>query len=127
VLGQKIKDRLGTDLNGRQFALWGLAFKPGTDDMPEAASIVVLEDLLGAGAMVHAYDIDPNPPSKPYVQGCKQLAAKVSNVLGHFSVVNSRGRIVLRYDEMINDILVKNIPAQKILDKGLNSGMDITG
>jgi UDPglucose 6-dehydrogenase len=56
VLGQKIKERLGKDLTGRRFALWGLAFKPGTDDMRDAASIVVLEDLLGAGAMVRAYD-----------------------------------------------------------------------
>jgi UDPglucose 6-dehydrogenase len=56
VLGEKIKARLGTDLTGRRFALWGLAFKPGTDDMREAASLVLLGDLLGAGATVHAYD-----------------------------------------------------------------------
>ncbi len=56
VLGQKIKERMGKDLSNRKFALWGLAFKPGTDDMREAASIVVLEDLLAAGATVYAHD-----------------------------------------------------------------------
>jgi UDPglucose 6-dehydrogenase len=56
VLAEKIKTRFGTDLRGRCFALWGLAFKPGTDDMREAASIVLLEDLLAAGATVLAYD-----------------------------------------------------------------------
>jgi UDPglucose 6-dehydrogenase len=56
VLAEKIKTRFGTDLRGRCFALWGLAFKPGTDDMREAASIVLLEDLLAAGATVQAYD-----------------------------------------------------------------------
>ncbi len=56
VLAEKIKTRFGKDLRGRCFALWGLAFKPGTDDMREAASIVLLEDLLAAGATVQAYD-----------------------------------------------------------------------
>ncbi len=56
VLAQKIRDRFGRDLTGRKFAVWGLAFKPGTDDMREAASLVLLKDLLDAGAMVRAYD-----------------------------------------------------------------------
>ncbi len=48
--GPKIRDRFGRDLTGRKFAVWGLAFKPGTDDMREAASLVLLKDLLDAGA-----------------------------------------------------------------------------
>ncbi len=56
VLGEKIKSRLGTDLSSRRFGLWGLAFKPGTDDMREAASIVLIDNLLAAGATVCAYD-----------------------------------------------------------------------
>ena len=56
VLTRKIRDRFGEDLSGKKFAVWGLAFKPGTDDMREAASLVLLKDLVSAGAMVLAYD-----------------------------------------------------------------------
>ena len=56
VLARKIKQRLGDDLTGRHFAVWGLAFKPNTDDMREAPSLELLADLLAAGATVTAYD-----------------------------------------------------------------------
>ena len=57
VLGDKIRKRFGANLSGRRFALWGLAFKPNTDDMREAPSRTVIADLIGAGAtMVRAYD-----------------------------------------------------------------------
>ncbi len=55
VLGNKIRSRFGT-LSGKTFALWGLAFKANTDDMREAASLVLIDDLTGAGAKVQAYD-----------------------------------------------------------------------
>ncbi|HET7197799.1 MAG TPA: UDP-glucose/GDP-mannose dehydrogenase family protein [Burkholderiales bacterium] len=56
VLGDKIRARFGARLSGRRFALWGLAFKPNTDDMREAASRVLIDDLISAGASVRAYD-----------------------------------------------------------------------
>jgi UDPglucose 6-dehydrogenase len=56
VLGRKIVGQLGEDLSGRRFALWGLAFKPNTDDMREAPSRRVVADLLARGASVCAYD-----------------------------------------------------------------------
>lgn len=56
VLGQKIKARFGEDLQGKHFALWGLAFKANTDDMREASSLTLMCDLLSAGATVTAYD-----------------------------------------------------------------------
>jgi UDPglucose 6-dehydrogenase len=56
VLTNKIKRQFGKDLTGKHFAIWGLAFKPNTDDMREAASRVVINDLLAAGATVTAYD-----------------------------------------------------------------------
>jgi len=48
--------RFGNDLSGRKFAVWGLAFKPNTDDMREAPSRYLLADLFAAGATVVAYD-----------------------------------------------------------------------
>jgi len=56
VLLQKITRRFGTNLAGKHFALWGLAFKPGTDDMREASSRVIMEKLWALGATVTAYD-----------------------------------------------------------------------
>lgn len=55
-LFEKIVARYGKDLSGMTFALWGLAFKPGTDDMREAPSKVILHELIAAGAKVVAYD-----------------------------------------------------------------------
>jgi len=56
VLVDKIVARLGSDLNGRTLALWGLAFKPNTDDMREAPSRVIIDALGEHGAQVVAYD-----------------------------------------------------------------------
>ena len=56
VLTQKIVKRFGEDLSGRTFALWGLAFKPNTDDMREAPSLVLIEDLVARGAKIVAFD-----------------------------------------------------------------------
>jgi UDPglucose 6-dehydrogenase len=51
-----VRRHFGDDLSGRRFAVWGLAFKPNTDDMREAPSLVVIEALLAAGAEVCAFD-----------------------------------------------------------------------
>jgi UDPglucose 6-dehydrogenase len=56
VLFQKISQHYGADLKGKTFAICGLAFKPGTDDMREAPSRVLLEQLWDAGAKVRAFD-----------------------------------------------------------------------
>jgi UDPglucose 6-dehydrogenase len=56
VLGRRIIQRFGADLSGKHFAIWGLAFKPNTDDMREAPSRVLLHDLIRHGARVSVYD-----------------------------------------------------------------------
>ena len=56
VIFEKVRRHFGGDLKGRTFALWGLAFKPNTDDMREAASRVLMQALWAAGARVQAYD-----------------------------------------------------------------------
>ena len=78
VLVERVVQRFGEDLKGRTFAVWGLAFKPNTDDMREAPSRVVVEELTRRGARVQAYD----PVAMPEAQ----------RALGHvagFSVVPS--------------------------------------
>lgn len=56
VLVEKIKRRFGAKLSGKIFAVWGLAFKPRTDDMRDAPAIVVIEALLQMGARIQAFD-----------------------------------------------------------------------
>jgi UDPglucose 6-dehydrogenase len=56
VLGSKLRQCFGGNLQGRHFAIWGLAFKPNTDDMREAPSLALIHDLLAAGATVTAHD-----------------------------------------------------------------------
>ncbi len=56
VLGDKIVRHFGADLSGRTIALWGLAFKPGTDDMRMAPSIPLIKQLIECGATIQAYD-----------------------------------------------------------------------
>jgi len=56
VLSEKIKKRFGRDLRGKRFALWGLAFKANTDDMREASSLTLIQDLTEAGASLRGYD-----------------------------------------------------------------------
>ena len=70
VLVDKITARFGQDLSGRTFALWGLAFKPNTDDMREAPSRVIIAELLKRGASIKAY-LRPQGPG-----GCPQRAAR---------------------------------------------------
>ena len=56
VLSNKVIRHFGADLTGKHFAVWGLAFKPNTDDMRDAPSRTLLADLFAAGATVSAYD-----------------------------------------------------------------------
>jgi UDPglucose 6-dehydrogenase len=56
VISRKVFNRFGKDLNGKTFAVWGLAFKPETDDMREASSITIINELTAQGAKIVAYD-----------------------------------------------------------------------
>ena len=56
VISNKVVKRFGEDLSGKVFGIWGLAFKPGTDDMRESPAIYVIEELVKRGARILAYD-----------------------------------------------------------------------
>jgi len=74
VIAQKIINRFGTDLTGFTFGIWGLAFKPGTDDMREAPAIYVIKELVKRGAMIRAYDPKAmNEAKEYYLNGIKNI------------------------------------------------------
>ncbi|MCB4798999.1 UDP-glucose dehydrogenase family protein [Neotamlana laminarinivorans] len=56
VIAKKVVKRFGEDLSGKTFAIWGLSFKPDTDDMREAPAIYIIKDLVSRGAKIKAYD-----------------------------------------------------------------------
>lgn len=73
VLVDKIVARFGEDLRGREFAIWGLAFKPNTDDMREAPSRVIIGELVRRGARLRAYDPVAIPEAKRVMSDVKNL------------------------------------------------------
>lgn len=89
VLFEKIEKYFKNNLNGKKFALWGLAFKPNTDDMREAPSRVLIKSLLKAGATVQAFDPEAMNEAKRIYQNCdeitlcgsKELALKSADAL----------------------------------------------
>lgn len=66
LLPAKIKNVFGDDLTGIMLGVWGLSFKPGTDDMREASSLVLLEELLAANATIQAYDPVAMPAARQH-------------------------------------------------------------
>lgn len=70
---EKVTNYFGASIKGRTLALWGLAFKPNTDDMREAPSRVVIETLLAAGAKINAYDPEAGDEARRIYKGRKGL------------------------------------------------------
>ena len=75
VLVRKVKQRFGDDLKNRTFAVWGLAFKPDTDDMRESPAITIIQSLTDAGAKINAYDPKAVREAKEcYLKGNEKIA-----------------------------------------------------
>ncbi len=88
-LAEDIRDCFHGDLGGKRIALWGLAFKPGTDDVREAPALVVAEDLLAAGAEIVATD----PVAIPAAQ--KLLDSRVRFVTSNYACVEGADALAL--------------------------------
>lgn len=74
VIAQKIINRFGKDLTGFTFGIWGLAFKPGTDDMREAPAIYIIKELVKRGAKIKAYDPKAVKEAKQhYLKGIQNI------------------------------------------------------
>jgi len=92
VIVQKVISRFGKDLTGKTFAIWGLAFKPGTDDMREAPSINIINELTQLGALIQAYDPKSMGQAKNfYLKGNNQVAYFESK----YDVLNGADALIL--------------------------------
>jgi UDPglucose 6-dehydrogenase len=81
VLVNKITKAFGNDLKGKRFALWGLAFKPNTDDMREAPSRVIIDALRSRGATVCAYDPVANDEAKRVLGSSIDFASRAVDAI----------------------------------------------
>jgi UDPglucose 6-dehydrogenase len=92
VIAQKIVKRFGEDLTGFTFGVWGLAFKPGTDDMREAPAIYVIMELVSRGAKINAYDPKAIDEAKEhYLKGVQNI----SYVASKYDVLKDSDALVL--------------------------------
>ena len=74
IIAQKIVKHFGDDLTGFTFGVWGLSFKPGTDDMREAPAIYVIKELVSRGAKIKAYDPKAiNEAKEYYLKGIQNI------------------------------------------------------
>ena len=69
IIVNKVIDRFGADLSGLTFSIWGLSFKPGTDDVREATSLVVVRDIIEKGGKIKAYDPKASDEFKKTIDG----------------------------------------------------------
>jgi UDPglucose 6-dehydrogenase len=93
VLGGKVINRFGLDLTGRTFGIWGLAFKPGTDDMREASSQVLIKTLVDAGARVNVYDPVAMEQAKKEIPAQEQT--KIHFAQDQYSALDSTDACIL--------------------------------
>ncbi len=91
VIANKVIKRFGENLTGKTFGVWGLAFKPGTDDMREAPSIYILKELVKRGAKIKAYDPKAMTEAKNF------YLKNTANI----SYVNSKYQALLHADAML--------------------------
>ena len=88
-LFHRIRKYYGGDLSGKQFALWGLAFKPNTDDIREAPALYIIDALIEAGASVTAYD----PEAMPNVK--RLIGDKISYAENQYNCLNNADALII--------------------------------
>ena len=93
VIVNKITKRFGEDLSGMTFAMWGLAFKPGTDDVREATSLVVAEELIKRGAKINAYDAQATEEFKKAIPN--ECLSEIKFAKSRYETVDNADALIL--------------------------------
>ena len=119
VLVNKVTDRFGEDLSGLTFAIWGLAFKPGTDDVREATSLVVASELVKRGAKIKAYDSQATEEFKKAMDG--ELLKSIEFVTNRYGAIVDADALILitEWKEFRNpdfDFLLEQLKEKVIFD-----------
>ncbi len=94
-LFEKITERFGADLTGLVFGFWGLSFKPGTDDMREAPSIVLLKEIIAAGGSVKAFDPVAMPKARGILPAEWFYEGKLTLASGQYQAIDEVDALVL--------------------------------
>jgi UDPglucose 6-dehydrogenase len=102
VISTKVIDKFGQDLKGFTFAIWGLSFKPETDDMRDATAITVIKELTARGANIKAYDPKAMIEAKDfYLKGNSSVEYKDSK----YSVLNGCNALILLTEWLVEDFV----------------------
>lgn len=115
IVFRKLKQSLG-DLHGKKIALWGLAFKPETDDMREAPSLVVIDKLLNEGAKIIAYDPVAIPEAK------RRLGDKIKYARDMYEAVIDADAIA-----MLTEWKQFRVPSWSIIKKAMRGNIIVDG
>ena len=116
IVFRKLSDAFGGDLKGKRIAMWGLSFKPETDDMREAPSLVVIEKLLAAGAEVVAYD----PVAMDEAR--RRLGRRISYARDMYEAVIDADAIA-----MMTEWKEFRLPSWEVVRKTMNGNLVIDG
>ena len=119
VLVNKVTDRFGEDLSGLTFAIWGLAFKPGTDDVREATSLVVASEIVKWGGKIKAYDSQATEEFKKAMD--EELLKSIEFVTNRYGAIVDADALILitEWKEFRNpdfDFLLEQLKEKVIFD-----------
>ena len=119
VLVNKVVNRFGEDLSNRTFGIWGLSFKPGTDDVREATSLVVIKSLIEKGAKIKAYDPEAIEEFKRNIGN--EYLNSITFVQNRYSTVDDCDALILitEWKEFRNpdfDLIAKKLNEKVIFD-----------
>ena len=120
VLVNKVVDRFGDDLSGFTFSIWGLSFKPGTDDVREATSIVVISELIKRGAKIKAYDPQASEEFKKAIS--EQYLSDIDFVENRYDALDSSDALIL-----ITEWKEFRYPDFELLDEKMNQKIIFDG